>query len=64
MKTQTRWKPNEGEQCFFVDKYGHTDWFVWKNDEYDRNMYRIGNCYRTRKEAQAAAKRVKAAYKG
>jgi len=63
MKTQTRWKPKVGEEIYTVTDDGYTMKYVWCSNFFYKRFLTIGNCYRTRKEAQAAAKRVKAAYK-
>lgn len=58
------WKPNMGEVYFYLG----SDLFVGKtsNDglELDEGHFHCGNCFRTRKEAEAAAERVKKALKG
>jgi hypothetical protein len=58
------WKPNRKEIYFFVNTYGATEFNSWFGIDLDNNRYEIGNCFKTRKEAEAVAERVKAALKG
>ena len=59
------WKPKDEENYFFINASGQVDtdnWFY--NNAIDENRFDFGNCFRTKKEAEAAAERVKDALKG
>ena len=47
------WKPSNGEEYWFVD--GGVGSFDFADDsEYDKTQHLIGNCYKTREEAEQA----------
>ena len=60
----SKWKPAVGEEYYFVGSDAKVG--SWYNDGGcpDERMFRAGNCYKTCKEAEAAAERVKKAYRG
>ena len=47
------WKPKSGEYYWAVRPNGDVILTNWANDCGDNSNYKIGNCYRTRKEAEA-----------
>lgn len=47
------WKPTNDAYYYVVDKIGCTICEQWCNDSLDINYYKLGNCYRTREEAEA-----------
>ena len=47
------WKPKENDYYYSVEPDGSIDNEYWGNDSIDMNYYKLGNCYRTRKEAEA-----------
>jgi hypothetical protein len=55
-----RWKPNYNENYYFVNTITcEVNNYRWKDDEIDRDIYRMGNCFRTKKEAEQAFEKVK-----
>ena len=56
------WKPQYGGKYFWVRKNGKVDDYSQNNDNIDQMLYKIGNCYRTREEAEAHAEEWKAWY--
>lgn len=67
-KEVKRWKPKEGEHYyhFSIDNVGRiqfhiTQWFNW---DIDKRQYKIGNCFRTRKEAETKLKEIKKLLRG
>ena len=48
------WKPKDTEAFWHVDACGNMKCWRWENkvDDY-LNLYKLGNCYRTKKEAEA-----------
>ena len=47
------WKPKDGERYWLVGNGGMVNYCVWKGYEGDIYTYKLGNCYRTREEAEA-----------
>lgn len=59
------WKPEEGDVFFAVDYCGDVVDLEFQSEWKDNyKLAEIGNCFRTREEAEAAVERVKAALKG
>lgn len=57
-----RWKPIKDTKYFHIIIAGGTaqvDDYLWKNDEVDRNYYELGNCFKTKKEAEAKLEEIK-----
>lgn len=54
-----RWKPRCTERYYYIRSRGDVDSVLWNNDAFDREYYEFGNCFRTKKEATKAAKKVK-----
>ena len=57
-----RWKPIEDTKYFHIIIAGGTaqvDDYLWKNDEVDRNYYELGNCFKTKAEAEAKLEQIK-----
>ena len=52
------WKPEDREEYYFIWGRGITDG-VWSGWNIDENKYAIGNCFKTREEAQNAVERLK-----
>ena len=47
------WKPKYGEEFYFVEKNGNIGNYQYYGITYIENFYKLGNCYRTRAEAEA-----------
>lgn len=47
------WKPKFGEYYWMVNQYGSIVDFVWVDSFVNVSTYKLGNCYRTREEAEA-----------
>lgn len=59
------WKPKDGEIFYIVNDMGNALECAWMDGcAYHNACYAHGNCFRTEKEAEAAAERIKAALKG
>jgi hypothetical protein len=57
-----RWKPMEDTTYFNILIKGGTTQIIqytWRNDIIDRNLYKLGNCFKTKEEAEAKLKRIK-----
>lgn len=59
-----RWKPASLENYFFIVSDGTVFREVWRTRPIDATRHQIGNCYKTKEEAEAARERVLKAYKG
>ena len=55
-----RFKPGKGERYWCVSGAGEVNYVYWNSDGFDREYYKHGNCFKTEKKAQFAAKKVKA----
>lgn len=65
MTKTKRWKPLEDDIFFSVGQHGSVEcWAYSKTSEVCKYLLRFYNCFRTKKEALAASKRVKKALKG
>lgn len=58
----SRWKPAINETYYFVNESGTVEEYTWFNDRCDIELYNVGNCFRTKKEAKAAGKKIKALF--
>lgn len=47
------WKPKFNETYYFVDGSGKVDAEPWLNDELDEYRYSVGECFKTKKAAEA-----------
>ena len=63
-----QWKPKSDETFFAVlHNYGESFYvseFGWDCSDKDERMYLLGNCFRTREEAEAMANKLNAILKG
>lgn len=46
------WKPNLDDEYYYVDEYGYACSDPWVNSALDFVFYKIGNCYKTKEEAE------------
>lgn len=53
------WKPKCGEEYFRIAGYGEINNFSWINDVTDDTCYGIGNCFKTREDAEFALEKTK-----
>lgn len=57
-----RWKPIKNTRYFYIlitEGIGIVDDYVWMDDNVDRNFYELGNCFKTREEAEAKLEKIK-----
>ena len=59
-----KWKPKFGKKYFVVNTLGCVDHCIWTNGTVDNGFYDLGNCFPTREEAEAMAKKFKKLFKG
>lgn len=53
------WKPEENETYYYSYSYGNIDEDTWDSTNKDRNRYALGNCFKTKEEAEFALERQK-----
>ena len=54
-----RWKPEKGEEYWFIDLIGDLVRHFW-NDRFSENfMWTNGNCFKTREQAEQAREKMK-----
>lgn len=55
-----RWKPNKNDIYYYISSVG---WFItsetWDNWTYDIEHYEMGNCFKTKEEAEAKLEQIK-----
>ena len=59
-----RWKPKEGDEYFYVTPPCGVSSYWWNGKAADESIYRYGNCFRTKEEAQVMAEKFKKLLKG
>lgn len=57
------WKPEVGECYYFIDESGLTVWDTWGESYEDILLYKLGNFYKTREDADKDAVKWLAFYK-
>lgn len=53
------WKPEENETYYYSYSYGNIDEDTWDSANEDRNRYVLGNCFKTKEEAEFALEKQK-----
>lgn len=53
------WKPEENETYYYLYSYGKIEEDTWDNADEDIIRYAIGNCFKTRGEAEFATEKLK-----
>lgn len=53
------WKPEENETYYYSYSDGNIEEATWDNLNVDKNRYAIGNCFKTKEEAEFALERQK-----
>lgn len=52
-----KWKPQNGDKFYMVTSFGKTDIYIYnKDNKFQRSVVEIGNCFRTKEEAEKKAK--------
>ena len=60
IKEPTRWKPEADQKYYFSDNDGSVGYNRWDGDHIDRNRLEIGNCFKTKEEAERVVEYLKA----
>lgn len=53
-KEDAVWKPKKEEQCYFINSCGDVKVTTWVGCSIDNDCYNMGNCYKTKQEAEDA----------
>jgi hypothetical protein len=59
-----KWKPEIKNKYYFITECLIVESLRWNIDDTDAILWKIGNCFRTRKQAQQMAKKIKEMLKG
>lgn len=54
-----KWKPNDNEEYYYILSDGKVRSCAWLDDEIDTSRFIIGNCFKTKEEAEAIAEKFK-----
>ena len=54
-----RWRADDGEVYFYIDSYGKLGDYIENGSHFDEKLHKFGNYFRTSKQAEEAARRVK-----
>ena len=52
-------RPHYGEKYFYIDEIGEVNFFYNRNSPYDKMCYSIGNCFKTKEEAEFEVEKLK-----
>lgn len=53
------WKPEYENRYYLVSSDATVDYATWYDWGYDKNRYELGNCFKTKEEAEFVAERIK-----
>lgn len=62
IKESKRWKPNDGEEYYYIDDEGSINYHFFANDEIDNFLYFSNNCFQTKEEAEFHLEKLKVYY--
>lgn len=58
------WKPKKDDQCwFYTAAWNEATFWKWKGDYIDLMLWKVGNCFKTKEEAEAKGKEMVEAIK-
>lgn len=63
MSKSKRWKPKIKDEFWFLSfilDVGRSNWYA---TDLDKDMYRLGNCFQTKEEADTVARKLKGFWK-
>lgn len=52
VKKGVRWEPQFGDKYFYLSGRGFVQSSAWTNHEYDFQRFNLGNCFKTKQEAE------------
>ena len=53
------WKPKYDEKYYYIDVDGECYLVSWNDSDINNNLYTIGNCFKTKEEAEFAVEKLK-----
>lgn len=56
---QKNWEPAVDEKYYYINSVGKINCYHFIDDEFDNDCIKLGNCYRTKKEAEFAVNKIK-----
>ena len=56
---QVQFNPTIGDEYWFVNTVGGTSLAEWEHDDFDKDVYDIGNTYRTKEEAEFVVEKIR-----
>ena len=54
-----QYQPTIGDEYWFVNTVGGTSLAEWEHDDFDKDVYDIGNTYRTQEEAEFVVEKIR-----
>ena len=54
-----QYRPTIGDEYWFINTVGGTSLSEWEYDDFDKDVYDIGNTYRTQEEAQFVVEKIR-----
>jgi uncharacterized protein involved in tolerance to divalent cations len=54
-----RWKPKRQETYYFINEYLKIKSYYWWEEREDNELYDVGNCFKTKEEAERALEKFK-----
>lgn len=54
-----QYRPTIGDEYWFVNTVGGTSLAEWEHDDFDKDVYDIGNTYRTQEEAEFVVEKIR-----
>ena len=58
-KRKRRWKPEVEETYYYINGLGDVCAIEWSDDDFDQDLYSLGNCLKTREEAEFTLEQLK-----
>ena len=56
---EKKWGPKKGVIYWFIRRDGGIDYYSYEDDETDKNLMAIGNCFKTEEQAEFMAEKLK-----
>ena len=54
-----QFNPKIGDEYWFINTVGGTSLSEWEHDDFDKDVYDIGNTYRTKEEAEFVVEKIR-----
>ena len=63
-KVKVKWVPKKGEKYYWINYRLEINWFIWEGLWADRDLFKCGNCFETREEAEGKLEKIKEILRG